>query len=288
MNESLTEPAVEGPTAASAPERAPLRPRTSTTPTALSDATPDRMTLHTTEALLLFSGRSGEDSAAKEGIPGGRRFAAILKTVWHLSGRDHPYADWLLIRMGQGLDAVRAYVAVATREHEARLDDLRHKGMSLTVMSARHPHIVHLGFSSPYGYAMAEAVLEFDRFVRVVKTLIHKDRLGDLEGRAAIRSASRRFRALFQEPIRWERALLDSELRFLCRGDFLPEADAAARQRVALAERRLGPISPAVLACDERPRHTQQRSRLTEAQRQTLRERRVDDGDIATPESEPG
>ena len=238
----------------------------------LTDATPDRMTLHTTEALLLLSGRSAEPSSSAGAIPGGRRFAAILKTIWHLSGRDHPYADWVLIRMGQGLDAVRSYVATVTHEHEARLDDLRHKGLSLTVLSARHPHTVHLGFRSPYGYAMAEAVLEFDRFVRVVKTLIHKDQLADLEGRSAIRSASRRFRALFQEPIRWERSLLDTDLRFLTRTDYLPEADESARKRVALAAQLLGALPIDVLTGAERPRHTQQRSVLSVEQQRQLRE----------------
>lgn len=274
MNDSVTEvpSSTVEPAAATAP-----RPTVGSM--SLTDATPDRMTLHTTEALLLFSGRSAEPSSSAGAIPGGRRFAAILKTIWHLSGRGHPYADWLLIRMGLGLDALRAYVATVTHEHESRLDDLRHKGMSLAVLSARHPHTVHLGFRSPYGYAMAEAVLEFDRFVRVVKTLIHKDQLADVEGRTAIRSASRRFRALFQEPIRWERTLLDTDLRFLTRADYLPEVDEAARKRVALAAQLLGPLPIDVLTGAERPRHTQQRSTLSAAQQQLLRDRHGHTGD---------
>jgi hypothetical protein len=35
---------------------------------------------------------------------------------------------------------------------------------------------VELGFRSPYGYATAEAIVEFDYHVRMVKTLVLKDR----------------------------------------------------------------------------------------------------------------
>ena len=47
--------------------------------------------------------------------------------------------------------------------------------------------------------------MEFDYHVRMVKTLVLKDRLSDGDGRAAIREVGRGLRALFLEPIRWER-----------------------------------------------------------------------------------
>jgi len=87
----------------------------------------------------------------------------------------------------------------------------------------------------PYGYATAEVIVEFDYYVRVVKTLVQKDRISDAEGRAAVREIGRALRALFLEPIRWERHLLRDELRPLSRSDFLPggggRPPARARRR---------------------------------------------------------
>ena len=69
----------------------------------------------------------------------------------------------------------------------------------------------------------------------MVKTLMLKDRMSDEAGRADIRAVGRGLRALFLEPIRWERHLLREEMLPLSRRDFLPGADEAARQRVRAA-----------------------------------------------------
>ena len=63
----------------------------------LEDAIPDTMTLHTREAYRIFTGRATEAAGKLPAIPGGRRFAAVLKSIWHLSANDNPYADWILI-----------------------------------------------------------------------------------------------------------------------------------------------------------------------------------------------
>jgi integrating conjugative element protein (TIGR03761 family) len=158
-----------------------------------------------------------------------RRFS---KSIWHLSANDNPYADWILIRMYEGLVAIRAHLSRVITAREEAIEILKRKGLSLAVMGSRSPKTVELGFRSPYGYATAEAIVEFDYYVRMIKTLIHKDRMSDDEGRAAIREVGRELRALFLEPIRWERHLLREELRPLSRSDFLPAADELAHQRV--------------------------------------------------------
>ena len=198
----------------------------------LADATPDTMSLHTKDAYRIFTGRGADAAGKLPPIPGGRRFAAVLKSIWHLSANDNPYADWILIRMYEGLVAIRAHLSRVITAREEAIEILKRKGLSLAVMGSRSPKTVELGFRSPYGYATAEAIVEFDYYVRMIKTLIHKDRMSDDEGRAAIRELGRELRALFLEPIRWERHLLREELRPLSRSDFLPAADELAHQRV--------------------------------------------------------
>jgi integrating conjugative element protein (TIGR03761 family) len=236
----------------------------------LADATPDTMSLHTKDAYRIFTGRSADAAGKLPPIPGGRRFAAVLKSIWHLSANDNPYADWILIRMYEGLVAIRAHLSRVITAREEAIEILKRKGLSLAVMGSRSPKTVELGFRSPYGYATAEAIVEFDYYVRMIKTLIHKDRMSDDEGRAAIRELGRELRALFLEPIRWERHLLREELRPLSRSDFLPAADELAQQRVRAVVALFGEVPRKVFTGAQAPRHTRRRVKLSEAELRLL------------------
>ncbi|TAK46418.1 MAG: TIGR03761 family integrating conjugative element protein [Betaproteobacteria bacterium] len=236
----------------------------------LADATPDTMTLHTKDAYRMFTGRPADSAAKLPPIPGGKRFAAVLKSIWHLSANDNPYAEWILVRMYDGLVAIRAHLSRVITAREEAIDLLKRKGLTLSVMGSRSPTTVELGFRSPYGYATAEAIVEFDYYVRMIKTLIHKDRMSDEEGRVAIRVVGREMRALFLEPIRWERHLLREELRPLSRSDFLPTADEMARQRVRAMVALFGEVPRKVFTGAETPRHTRRRVKLTNAELRLL------------------
>ncbi|MBE0623476.1 MAG: TIGR03761 family integrating conjugative element protein [Burkholderiales bacterium] len=236
----------------------------------LADATPDTMTLHTRDAFRMFTGRPADADAGLAPIPGARRFAAILNSIWRLSANDNPYADWLLVRMYAGLVAIRAHLSRAVARQQAAIDLLKGKGLALSVMVSQSPKLVDLGFRSPYGYATAEAIVEFDYYVRVIKTLIHKDRMSDQQGRAAIREVGREMRALFLGPIRWERQLLREDLRQLSRSDFLPGADELARARVRAAVALFGELPRSIFTGAEAPRHTRRSLKLTDAELQLL------------------
>ena len=238
----------------------------------LADETPDVMTLHTQDAFRMFTGRAADAQSQVFAIPGGRRFAAVLKSIWYLSANDNPYADWILIRVYQTLLAIRSQMAQAIAAREADFEALRRKGLNLSVLRSRSPATVELGFRSPYGYATAEAIVEFDYHVRMVKTLVLKDRLSDDDGREAIRQIGRGLRALFLEPIRWERLLLREELLLLSRRDFLPSADDVARQRMHIAVTMFGEVPRAVFTGDDAPRHSQRRITPTAAELRLLRQ----------------
>ena len=253
----------------------------------LADATPDTMTLHTKDAYRMFTGRLADAAAKLPHIPGGRRFAAILKSIWHLSANDNPYADWILVRMYEGLVSIRNHLDRVIKSREEAFDLLKRKGLTLSVMGSRSPKTVELGFRSPYGYATAEAIVEFDYYVRIVKTLIHKDRISDAEGRTAIRQVGREMRALFIEPIRWEKHLLREELRALSRSDFLPGADEAARQRVRAAITLFGGVPREVFTGAVAPRHTRRRVKLTDAELRLLEQASLKTGeDAPQPDTE--
>ncbi len=238
----------------------------------LADETPDVMTLHTRDAYRLFVGRSVDEATQASPIVGGRKFAAVLRSLWHLSANDNPYADWILIRIYQNLIEIRARMAEVIATREVEFERLRRRGLNLSVLRSRSPLSVALGFRSPYGYATAEAILEFDYHVRMIKTLVMKDRMSDDDGRAAIREIGRALRGLFLAPIRWERVLLREEMLPFSRRDFLPGADDAARLRVRAALALFGEVPRKIFTGEQAPRHSQRRVLLTAAELRLLQQ----------------
>jgi len=237
---------------------------------ALADRVPDTMILHTRDAYALFNGRLANPLHGREAIAGARRFGDMLKALWNLSAHDNPYADWILIRAYDRLRAIRAEIRRETAAREDAIEALARIGLTFGVMASRRPKAVELGFRSPYGYATAEAMVEFDYHVRVVKTLVLKDRLSDKAGRDAIYAASRPLRSLFLAPIPWLKALFDDELRPLTRADFLPGADPAARRRARAAVARFGEVPRDVFTGTNAPRHTRRRVNLSAAELRLL------------------
>ena len=239
-------------------------------PGKLGNATEGNMILHTREALRVFNGRTAHAKTRLASLPGGRHFAAALKSIWYLSGADNPYADWILIRVYDGLVTLRARVAELTAAREVTIAELRRKGLAFSVLESTGPVIVALGFRSPYGYATAEAIIEFDYYVRLIQTLIQKDRLSDLDGVTEIRALSHSLFALFHKAMRWERLLLREELKPLCRDDFKPDADADAQQRVAAAAALIGKLPRNILLGSEQPRHTRRRVMVPAARQEPV------------------
>lgn len=236
----------------------------------LIDEEPDTMTLHTKEAFRAFTGRQPDAEGKVMHIAGGKRFAAVLKSIWYLSGNDNPYADWLLVTIHERLSELQQSTDKASAEKQKLIDDVKARGLSFSVMRSKNPKVVELGFRSPYGYATTGVIAAFDYYVRMVKTLVHKDRMSDEEGRIAIRRANRELRALFLEPIRWERFLLREELRALSRADFLPSADEEGRKRVKAAVGLFGEVPRAIFTGAVVPRHTRRRVKLSQAELRLL------------------
>lgn len=229
----------------------------------LVDEAPDTMALHTREAYRLFVGRSLDVANQREPIIGGRRVAAALRAIWYLSGNDNPYADWVLVDIGERISEIGGSLERETQRGEDRLRALKQRGLNFSMLQSRVPQQVELGFRSPYGYTVADLVVRFDYCNRVIKTLVRKDLLPDQQGRSLIFSYTRRLRGMFEEPVRFERWLLRDELRPLCRHDFLPAAEPVARKRVQAVMALFGAVPRDVFTGARRPRHSRRWVELT-------------------------
>jgi integrating conjugative element protein (TIGR03761 family) len=239
---------------------------------ALVDEDVDSMTLHTKEGYRLFMGRARDPQGSYAAIVGGKRIASALKSLWMLTGVDNPYADWALARHEQNLGLMSERLDRETKAGAAELDAMKRKGLSYALLVSSVPKQLSLGFKSPYGYAIAELVVTYDYFVRVMKTLERKNLRSDDQVRQAIREMTRFIRRHFNETARFERWLLRQELKDLSRIDFLPGAAPEAVKRVEAAAGIFGPVPADVFAGRIAPRHSRRRHQLTPQERKLLQQ----------------
>lgn len=227
----------------------------------------DQMTLHTRDAMRLFVGRPAGDG--QRAIAGGRRVAASLRQLWGLSSNDNPYADWMLVQFDEQAHDMRHSLTGAAERTLNRLEAMRQKGLTYSVLKSAAPVNVSLGFVSPYGYAVATAVVEFDWLSRVVKSAQRRDVLSSSEAHDLLFETKRRCRSIFEPVVRAAGLLMRDELRPLTRADFL-SSDEGALKRVAAVQGLFGMCPKDVFVGQRTPRHTRRNVRLTDAELRLL------------------
>jgi len=228
----------------------------------------DTMSLHTREAYRLFIGRSGDENRG-HGEISGKKCGAVLRSIWMLSATDNPYADLVLIQTTERIEKVRRVLEAEIAAKTRTLDQIQQRGLKLSVMRSQRPLDVELGFRSPYGYMVAELILDFDYYARMIKTLMVKSQMTDTEGRAALFGLGRQIRSIFEQLIPLQKRLLDERLKSLCRGDWA-STDETARKRVQAATALFGELPRDIFAGDRLPRHTKRRVDLSPAERELL------------------
>lgn len=254
----------------------------------LVDEEEDTMTLHTLEGLRMFLGRTRQPGQTAPPIIGGKRMASALRNLWNLTTGDNPYADWALIRHERAIEEVKRVLTENITVARAVIDDAKQRGLSLSVLKSAEPARVTLGFKSPFGYAIAALVTDFDYFVRVQKTLARKHLCTDDDERASIANITRLIRRGFHEVERFDRWLSRTEVAALSRADFLPQANDAAQARVAFVTGVFGPVPGEIYAAKLQPSHSRRRIRVEEAERQLLATvaRGLDQGLIAAVQTQ--
>lgn len=229
----------------------------------LTDEEEDAMLLHTRESSRLFMGRSVDPGKQGYGQSGAKKVGAALRAVWYLSGNDNPYADYALIdataRISQSVQDLEVEISAM----EDRLNQLKRRGLSFSVVSADPPVSVALGFRSPYGYSVVTLVSTFDYFTRVVKTMVRKDLMSDKDGYALQYTHTKRCRGIFERVIHYQRYLMREELRTMSRSDWLPTADEQAQKRVQAAVAIFGELPRDVFNGEVTPRHSRRKLDLS-------------------------
>jgi integrating conjugative element protein (TIGR03761 family) len=230
----------------------------------------DRMVLHTKESFRLFMGRRRDPDGKYQPIIGIKTCASAMRGFWAQSANDNPYADWALLRAVHGLRQFTRELKVLTDRTMGSLRELEAKGLSFSLLCSAEPQSVPLQFKSPYGYLVAEFVVDYDYFTRVAKTAVRKGRLTDAQERDLSRNLIRRIRGWMEELARFNRFLWRPELVRLSRADFLPGADPEALKRVEAVTAIFGPVPPDIFSGRIQPPYTKRRTHITDAERALL------------------
>ena len=261
----------------------------------LVDEGVDQMTIHTKEAYRMFMGRTREPGKEAAPIVGGKRIAAALRALWHLTGNDNPFADWGLLRHEHSMREVHKRLQKEIEATNKTLVDQQRKGLTYTTLRSANPMILNLGFRSPYGYAVSNLIVDFDYFVRLQKTLEHKNLRTDDQVRQTITELTRFIRRCWNETARFDRWLNKEEVRNLSRADFVPNAPEDAAKRVEFATGVFGTVPSEVYACIVQPSHSRRRLQISPAEKKlmqsvgeklALAEQEAKDA-AAKPEGEP-
>jgi integrating conjugative element protein (TIGR03761 family) len=234
------------------------------------DGGTDYMALHMKDAVFLFMGRASSVDGNRHFIPGAKRAASCVNHLHIKTRDDNPYADWALIQVQEAIRALNVDIEAEQERLLGIVEDWRKMGLGLQIMKTATPQRFPIAMSSPYGYLLVQQLIRFDELLRVYTTLRHKGLMDDVEYRSHVDGWKRKFRVIYESPIRFERVLSDKSMWALTRADFLPEASAASAQRVGTALAFLGDVPPAILQGVQQPFNSRRRLPKNEAETQLL------------------
>lgn len=239
---------------------------------ALQSQEQDFMTVHTQEAMRVYIGVSpGADTEHKFGVPGARRTATALRQLFLLTGMDNPYADLVLVETDERVAKIKTDIDKVRKLFLGKLDALKAKGLNYSVLVAKTPQTVSLGYHSPYGYMMSALVVEFDELVRILKTAERRDVMTKREQHEILYRIKRQMRGMFESILRGQRVLMAEAMRGLQRTDFASsDTKSDAVRRITAAKNIFGLVPTDVFMGQRGPRHTLRNERLSGLERQTL------------------
>ncbi len=197
------------------------------------DSDDDYMLVHTRQALRLFVGRGRDPEGWLSRIPGAKNVGSALRNLWLLSGQDNPYADWMLILSESEIDDLIQSLSKAVADARGKIQAMEDSGIHLSVLRSKEPAKVSLGFRSPYGFLISKLVMDFDMFVRVIKTLSARNLITADKEREMINEQLRPMRAFFDRALRNLNVLQVPAYAALTRADVMKPASKDTKDRIA-------------------------------------------------------
>ncbi len=155
------------------------------------------LTLHTQKAQALFSGKS-----EKHGPVGVPQFASLIHKVSRAAQVDDPYADFILMKVEDGLITIRKQIQASKEKYQTVLN--AQADVDIKIAFNENPARIHLNFASSYGDMAAHLCKDFDHFARVVLTAKKVGIPLDEPHDTLINTACRQIRRVLSIPCLWQ------------------------------------------------------------------------------------
>ena len=124
-----------------------------------------------------------------------------MRWAWRAAERDHPWADWLLLRAYHAINENRETLAALRQQAEARLEVM--PNVEINVAESLEPIQIPLDFSTPYGYMGAYLIGEYDNYARALLTARHVGLLRRYSVARDLSKGGHLVRSVFHIPAAW-------------------------------------------------------------------------------------
>lgn len=178
-------------------------------PGPLRSADPSRVWVHTSQALRLVKGRRHSEEA--HGIIGLIHFGQRVQFLCDAVKANDPYADWWLIQVSEKIADVKSELA----SHREQVEQLMRSREDIDVSVGRSstPVGVPLVYrdASPYVFAGADLITQFDWLVRAVEQCKRTAMILPTDAYRLIDACSHRIRGVFTFAAKWRNQSITRE-----------------------------------------------------------------------------
>jgi integrating conjugative element protein (TIGR03761 family) len=158
-----------------------------------------QLALHTVDAQTAFAGYSAKDAVSL------LRFGGRMTEVWDAAAKDDPYADWMLLKVYDGLIKLRNQLAALIQDYQYQLNQsCQYSSLTLTPFLSEKPLLKSLWFRTQYGYLGANLIADFDELIRTVLTANRVGVILDKSHEVIRDKWLKQINELFKLPFKWQ------------------------------------------------------------------------------------
>jgi integrating conjugative element protein (TIGR03761 family) len=158
-----------------------------------------QLALHTVDAQTAFAGYSAKDAVSL------LRFGGRMTEVWDAAAKDDPYADWMLLKVYDGLIKLRNQLAALIQDYQYQLNQsCQYSSLTLTPFLSEKPLLKPLWFRTQYGYLGANLIADFDELIRTVLTANRVGVILDKSHEVIRDEWLKQINELFKLPFKWQ------------------------------------------------------------------------------------
>lgn len=161
------------------------------------------VTLHTTLAVALFTGRPGNLSKQLPPIIGLTRFAKRSVEIWTAAEQDDPYADHVLLHIEEAYDTAKKRLDNMTKDVSAAMEDYLDIDFEDSAMSSRKPTTLQAEFHSPWAWRGLKLLKQYDDLVKLALGGKHIGLYTEEDWIAIIHETGRGLRHMFLRSEYW-------------------------------------------------------------------------------------